>query len=83
MAQQPVSTVLSGKISKNARVGGTATQKFICECGGTIGMIKTITNHKLRHFARCDKCGRTERRINMMNLKVEKVVIEKTIIEEE
>lgn len=81
MAQQPVNTTTSGKVSKNARIAGEVTQKFFCECGGRIEMVRTITNHKLRHFARCDKCKKTARKINMMVQKMKKVVIEKTIVE--
>ena len=50
-----------GPVSKNARVGGTKTQKFFCTCGGDVKMKMVFQNGKLRNTAYCEKCNRTER----------------------
>ncbi len=48
--------------SKNSRTT-VATQKFICpDCGGEIIMKTMFENGRLRNFAECSKCKRTERR---------------------
>jgi len=72
---------LEGKISKNARASGSKTQKFICECGGDIGMILTMNKGKHKMIARCSKCGQVGRSPKYMKLKKEILVIERTIIE--
>lgn len=49
-------------VSKNARTA-VAAQKFICpDCGGEIIMKTMFENGRLRNFAECQKCKRTERR---------------------
>ncbi len=47
--------------SKNSRTG-TLSQKFLCSCGGEVRMQTQFMNGKLKNFAECDKCKRTERR---------------------
>ena len=44
-------------ISKNARTGGSKTQRFVHECGGEIKMFMKAQGPKLRPTARCEKCG--------------------------
>ncbi|MDR0497352.1 MAG: hypothetical protein LBH42_07040 [Treponema sp.] len=47
--------------SKNSRTS-SATQKFMCSCGGEVKM-KTIFEHgKVKNQAECEKCKRVERR---------------------
>ncbi|MBN1647226.1 MAG: hypothetical protein JW874_04265 [Spirochaetales bacterium] len=48
-------------VSKNARTG-SATQKFVCPCGGEIKMRSIFANGKIKHNAVCEKCNRRERR---------------------
>ena len=50
-----------GKISKNARTGGSKTQKFFCPCGGEVTMFARAQSFRLKPRARCGKCGREER----------------------
>ena len=47
--------------SKNARTSST-TQKFFCSCGGEVKMKTLFENGKVKNFAECEKCKRTERR---------------------
>jgi hypothetical protein len=49
------------QISKNARTT-TATQKFMCSCGGEIKMKSVFSGGKIRNVAECEKCNRRERR---------------------
>ncbi len=62
------------KVSKNARVGGSRTQKFTHVCGGNITMIMVASNGKRRMEARCDRCSESARRISLMDLFKEKIV---------
>jgi hypothetical protein len=48
-------------ISKNARVGGSKTQRFFCTCGGDVKMKAVFRNGKLHNVAECEKCNRQER----------------------
>lgn len=73
----------SVKVSKNARVGGTRTEKFIHDCSkvsdvratGSITMIMVATGGKRRMEARCDRCGAVARRPSFMDLWHEPVVL--------
>ena len=47
--------------SKNSRTS-SATQKFMCSCGGEIKMKTTFEQGKVKNHAECDKCKRVERR---------------------
>ena len=47
--------------SKNSRTTVT-TQKFLCSCGGEIEMKTKLENGRLKNYAECSKCKRTERR---------------------
>ena len=47
--------------SKNSRTS-SATQKFLCSCGGEIKMKTLFEGGKVKNIAECDKCKRTERR---------------------
>ena len=49
-------------LSKNARAGGTKTQKFFCTCGGEVKMKMVYRDGKLRNTAECEKCHRLERK---------------------
>jgi hypothetical protein len=52
---------IMAQASKNSRTT-SATQKFFCSCGGEVKM-KTLSNGgKVKNFAECEKCKRTERR---------------------
>jgi hypothetical protein len=48
-------------ISKNSRTT-SATQKFLCSCGGEIKMKIISDRGKTKNLAECEKCKRTERR---------------------
>jgi len=47
--------------SKNSRTS-SATQKFMCSCGGEIKMKTLFEDGKLKTLAECEKCKRKERR---------------------
>jgi hypothetical protein len=47
--------------SKNSRTS-SATQKFMCNCGGEVKMKTLFTSGKVKNIAECDKCKRHERR---------------------
>jgi predicted SprT family Zn-dependent metalloprotease len=80
MAEKQQATASSVKISKNARTAGSKTQKFLCECGKEIKMIKTLNdNHKIRMIGRCEGCGQTGRSPKYMKLYKEPVVIERIL----
>ncbi len=50
-----------GQVSKNARAG-SATQKFLCPCGGEVKMKTIFSNGRKKTFAECEKCKRMERK---------------------
>ena len=50
-----------GQASKNSRTT-SATQKFLCSCGGEIKMKTLFESGKVKNIAECDKCKRSERR---------------------
>jgi hypothetical protein len=47
--------------SKNSRTT-SATQKFMCSCGGEVKMKTLFDNGKVKNQAECEKCKRVERR---------------------
>jgi len=50
-----------GQASKNSRTA-SATQRFMCSCGGEIKMKTLFENGKVKNMAECEKCKRKERR---------------------
>ena len=52
-----------GKVSKNARVGGTVTQKFFHSDGGQILVKLKFKNGHLMPEAECQLCHATARHI--------------------
>jgi hypothetical protein len=50
-----------GQVSKNARAG-SASQKFLCSCGGEVKMKALFAGGKKKNYAECEKCKRQERR---------------------
>jgi hypothetical protein len=57
-----------GKVSKNARVGGTVTEKFFHKDGGQILVTMVFKNGKLLPEARCQKCGATARKVKDLKI---------------
>jgi len=47
--------------SKNSRTA-SASQKFLCSCGGEVKMKALFESGKVKNVAECDKCKRLERR---------------------
>jgi hypothetical protein len=47
--------------SKNSRTS-SATQKFLCPCGGEVKMKALFESGKIKNIAECDKCKKVERR---------------------
>ena len=47
--------------SKNSRTT-SATQKFVCSCGGEVKMKMIFEHGKVKNHAECEKCKRVERR---------------------
>ena len=47
--------------SKNSRTA-SATQKFMCACGGEVKMKTLFESGKMKNVAECGKCKRLERR---------------------
>ena len=47
--------------SKNSRTT-VATQKFFCTYNGEVEMKTKLENGRLKNYAECQKCKRTERR---------------------
>jgi hypothetical protein len=58
-----VSAVNIGKVSKNARVGGTVTEKFYHNDGGQILVTMKFRNGKLIPEAECQLCHAVSRRV--------------------
>jgi hypothetical protein len=50
-----------GQASKNSRTA-SATQKFMCGCGGEVKMKTLFESGKVKNLAECEKCKRHERR---------------------
>ena len=50
-----------GQASKNSRTA-SATQKFLCGCGGEVKMKTLFESGKVKNVAECEKCKRLERR---------------------
>jgi hypothetical protein len=48
-------------VSKNSRTS-SATQKFLCSCGGEVKMKTLFEKGKAKPIAECQKCKRVERR---------------------
>jgi hypothetical protein len=51
--------------SKNQR-RGQKTQKHLCFCGGEVKMNTIWENRKMRHYAKCEKCGLENRKPSLM-----------------
>lgn len=49
-------------ISKNARRGKTKEVLLHRNCGGEIVMRSIVSAGKVRHYAKCEKCGAMSRR---------------------
>ena len=49
------------RTSKNSRTA-SKTEVFYCKCEGVVKMITIATRGKMRHIARCSKCGKEARR---------------------
>ena len=50
-------------MAKYSRNGTKRTERFFCVCGGEIKMITLGKNGKMRHMARCTKCGAEKRKV--------------------
>ena len=55
-----------GQASKNSRTA-SATQKYLCPCGGEVKMKALFESGKIKNIAECDKCKRLERRPSNFN----------------
>jgi len=52
---------IMAQASKNSRTA-SATQRFMCSCGGEIKMKTLFESGKVKNMAECEKCKRKERR---------------------